>query len=92
MSAEPVAVSRAQVTARHLTHFGYSVSVIYPKPTQKDLYKARSPARTSPAAPNRCAASAAQNLVTQVKSLGVPVLAATPAQGIERGKSSAPAS
>jgi hydroxyethylthiazole kinase-like uncharacterized protein yjeF len=27
------------VAARHLTHFGYSVSVCYPKPTDKPIYK-----------------------------------------------------
>jgi len=37
-----------QVAARHLHHFGYAVSVCYPKPTPKPLYQARSPRPSRP--------------------------------------------
>ncbi len=34
------------VAARHLAHFGFSVSVVYPKPPKIDLYRVRSRAPT----------------------------------------------
>lgn len=43
------------VAARHLHHFGHSVSVCYPKPTDRPLYN---------------------GLVTQCRSLGIPLLSA----------------